>query len=99
MVDSAVAMAAQPRHGRSLKHRERANHLRAQDISEASVIPADERSDRGGKGERSGIQGEKGRRGERHRRRRRRVQGRKVKRRRGRIAPSRIALDGRTDGE
>lgn len=82
-------MAALPRYGRSL----RANELPsgAQDISEASVIPEMREREVGSRKEK------KSRR--RYWKRRRRAQGRKVKRRRGRIAPSRIALDERADAE
>lgn len=59
-----------------------------QDISEVSVIPEmKEQEVRSGKEKKS------------RRHRRRRVQGREVKRRRGKITPSRITLDRRTDVE
>jgi len=59
-----------------------------QDISEVSVIPEmKEQEVRSGKEKKSG------------RHRRRRVQGRKIKRRRSKIAPLRITFDSRTDVE
>lgn len=86
-------MAALPRYGRSLKHRERASQppSGAQDISEASVIPEMREREVGSREEKKST-------GQALKKKKKspRTKGKAKKRR---VAPLRIALDGRADAE